>query len=160
MPLQADRTSPTTLTVTRRFAADPGRVFAAHTDPALLSRWLTGYDGWSMPVCESDPRPGGVIRYAWANAADPAQSFSLSGLYREVEPPRDGRMGRTVHVERMHMPDPTPESLVTTTFAPDGEGGTILTMVMSLDDEASMDAMLATGMTDGMEVTYARLDAL
>ena len=28
MPLQADRTSPTTLTVTRRFAADPGRVHA------------------------------------------------------------------------------------------------------------------------------------
>src|SRR5215471_21833564 len=51
--------------VTRRFAAPPEAVYRAHTDPKLLQKWLLGPDGWTMPVCISDPRPGGKIRYEW-----------------------------------------------------------------------------------------------
>ena len=45
--------------VTRRFAAPPEMVFRAHTEPDLIQQWLLGPDGWSMPVCITDPRPGG-----------------------------------------------------------------------------------------------------
>ena len=31
---------------------------------------------------------------------------------------------------------------------------------MRVDDAEAMDAMVATGMTDGMEASYARIDAL
>lgn len=63
MPLTLDRLPPTPLRVTRRFDVPPERLWAAPMEPALLRRWLLGPDGWSMTLCESDPRPGGRIRY-------------------------------------------------------------------------------------------------
>lgn len=161
MSVHVERTSPTSLTITRRFKASPGRVFAAHVEPALIQRWCFGYDGWRMPVCINDARPGGELRWEWAN--DQGAGFSVTGTYELVEPPRDGRPGRIVHVERMHLgpdgPDPTPDNRIETTFAAEGSG-TLLTVVMRVDSPEAMEAMLATGMTDGMEVSYARIDAL
>ena len=55
--------------------------------------------------------------------------------------------------------DPTPDNHIESRFAPDGEG-TLLTLVMRMDSPEAMEAMIATGMTDGMEVTYARIDEL
>ena len=157
MPLTVERTSPTTLTITRHFTAPPARVFAAHTEPALIQRWCYGFDGWHMPVCINDARPGGELRWEWAN--DEGAGFFATGTYELVEPPQGNRPGRIVHVERMHLPDPTPDNHITSTFAPDGDG-TLLTLVMQLDTPEALEAMLATGMTDGMEVTYARIDEL
>jgi Activator of Hsp90 ATPase homolog 1-like protein len=51
----------THVVVTRRFAASPEAVYRAHTEPALIQKWLLGPDGWTMPVCVSEPRPGGKI---------------------------------------------------------------------------------------------------
>jgi hypothetical protein len=70
-----------------------------------------------------------------------------------------GTASRIVHVERMHLPDPTPDNHVVTTFEKDGSG-TLMTMRMTLPDAASRTAMLATGMEHGMEASYVRLDAL
>ena len=53
--------------VTRRFAAAPEAVYRAHTEPALIQKWLLGPDGWTMPVCINEARPGGKIRYEWTN---------------------------------------------------------------------------------------------
>lgn len=157
MSLAVERTSPTTVTLTRRFKAPPERVFAAHVEPALIQRWCYGFDGWRMPVCINDARPGGELRWEWAN--DEGAGFGATGTYESVEPPQNGRPGRIVHVERMHLPDPTPDNHITSTFAPDGTG-TLLTLVMRLDTPEALEAMLATGMTDGMEITYARIDEL
>ena len=57
----------------------------------------------------------------------------------------------------MLLPDPTPENRVETRFDPEGTG-TRMTMTMSVADAATMEAMVATGMTDGMEASYARLE--
>ena len=142
----------TQVIVTRRFAAPPARVFAAHTDPALLARWMTGPDGWVMTNCQCDARPGGTLRCDWAPEGDGAGAFHLTAEFLAVEPHR-----RIVHVERMFLPDPTPDNHVETTFAPDGTG-TLLTMIMTLPDAATREIMLATGMEDGMEASYARLE--
>jgi hypothetical protein len=48
---------------------------------------------------------------------------------------------------------------VETTFAPDGDGGTLMTIRMTLPDAATRAAMLATGMEEGMEASYVRLEA-
>jgi hypothetical protein len=66
---------------------------------------------------------------------------------------------KIVHVERMHLPDPTPDNHIETTFEPDGSG-TLMTMRMTLPDEAIRSAMLATGMEKGMEVSYVRLEGI
>src|SRR6267154_5727538 len=51
--------------VKRRFAAPPEAVYRAHTEPALIEKWMLGPDGWTMPVCINDAKPGGKIRYEW-----------------------------------------------------------------------------------------------
>jgi uncharacterized protein YndB with AHSA1/START domain len=136
--------------VTRRFAAPPEAVYRAHTEPELLQRWLLGPEGWTMPVCISEARPGGRIRFEWSDGQ--GGGFHLTGEFIELEPFR-----RTLHVERMHMPDPTPDNRVESLFEPDGEG-TLLTVRMTLPDAGTRQAMLASGMEHGMEASYARLE--
>lgn len=142
----------THVVVTRRFAAPPEAVFRAHTDPALIQKWMLGPDGWTMPVCVSETRPGGKMRYEWSNGK--GGGFYLTGECLEIEPPR-----RIVHVERMHLPDATPDNHIVTTFEPDGDG-TLMTMRMTLPDAGTRAQMLATGMESGMEASYARLETL
>ncbi len=62
-----------------------------------------------MPVCISDARPGGKIRYEWTNGK--GGGFHLTGEYLELEP-----YSRIVHVERMYLPDPTPDNHIETRF--------------------------------------------
>ena len=138
--------------VKRRFAAPPEAVYRAHTDCRLLQKWLLGPEGWSMPVCVCEPKPGGKIRYEWARPGKPG--FQLTGEFVELVPYR-----RIVHVERMHLPDPTPDNRVETQFAADGDG-TLMTMRMTLPDAKTRAATLATGMEHGMEACYARLDSM
>ena len=142
----------THVVVTRKFAAPPEAVFRAHTDPELIQKWMLGPDGWTMPVCISEARPGGKMRYEWSNGK--GGGFYLTGECLEIEPPR-----RIVHVERMHLPDATPDNHVVTTFDPDGNG-TLMTMRMTLPDAATRTQMLATGMEHGMEASYVRLEKL
>jgi uncharacterized protein YndB with AHSA1/START domain len=142
----------THVVVTRRFAAPPEAVYRAHTEPALIKKWLLGPDGWSMPVCISEARPGGKIRYEWVNGQ--GGGFYLTGEYLELEP-----YCRIVHVERMYLPEATPDNHVETRFDPDG-AGTRLTLCMSLPDGETRAAMLATGMERGMEASYVRLDGM
>ncbi|HET7871124.1 MAG TPA: SRPBCC domain-containing protein [Terriglobales bacterium] len=138
--------------VTRHFAASPEAVYRAHIDPKLLQKWCLGPEGWTMPVCISEAKPGGKIRFEWTNGK--GGDFYLTGEYLELEPP-----SRIVHVERMHLPDPTPDNRVETRF--DSEGtGTLMTMRMTLPDEQTRTAMLATGMERGMEASYVRLEEI
>jgi uncharacterized protein YndB with AHSA1/START domain len=136
--------------VKRRFEAPPEAVYRAHMDPKLIQEWMLGPDGWSMPVCINEAKAGGKIRYEWSDGK--GGGFYLTGEIVELDPPH-----RIVHVERMHMPDPTPDNHIVTTFSPDGSG-TLMTMRMTLPDEATRKAMLATGMDRGMEASYARLE--
>jgi uncharacterized protein YndB with AHSA1/START domain len=142
----------THVVVTRRFEASPEGVYRAHLDPELIQQWCLGPEGWTMPVCVNEGKPGGKIRYEWSNGK--GAGFFLTGEILELDRPH-----RIVHVERMHMPDPTPDSRVVTTFVADGSG-TLMTMRMSLPDAETRRAMLATGMERGMEASYARLERL
>jgi uncharacterized protein YndB with AHSA1/START domain len=142
----------THILVTRRFVATPEAVYRAHTDPELIKQWLLGPPGWSMPVCISEAKPGGRIRYEWSNGK--GAGFHLTGEYLELDP-----SSRIVHVERMYLPDPTPDNHVETTFERDGDG-TLMTMRMTLPDEQTRATMLATGMEHGMEASYVRLEEM
>ena len=142
----------THVVLTRRFSAAPQAVYRAHTDPKLIQRWLLGPDGWTMPVCINEARAGGKFRYEWAN--DDGNKFHVTGEYVELTP-----FSKIVHVERMHLPDPTPDNHVETRFEADGDG-TLMTMRMSLPDPETRSRMLATGMERGMEASYIRLERL
>ena len=105
-----------------------------------------------MPVCINEAMPGGKIWYEWTNGK--GGGFHLTGEFLELEP-----YSRIVHVERMHLPDPTPDNHIETRFDPDGTG-TLMTMRMTLPDAKTRAAMLATGMECGMEASYARLEGM
>ncbi|MGJ8527083.1 SRPBCC domain-containing protein [Maritalea sp.] len=138
------------LIVRRKFAASPSAVYRAHTDEAIIQKWMLGPPGWTMPKCQCDPKPGGKIRYDWAN--DEGASFYLTGEFIELIPNQ-----KTVHVERMHLPDPTPDNHVVTEFKADSSG-TLMVMQMTMPDAATREAMLASGMENGMEESYVRLE--
>lgn len=135
---------------TRRFAAPPQLVYRAHTECVLIKQWLLGPEGWTMPVCVNEAKPGGKIRYEWSDGK--GGGFSLTGEYVELVP-----FSRIVHVERMHLPQATPDNHVETRFEADG-AGTLMTMRMTLPDAETRAAMLATGMEHGMEASYVRLE--
>jgi uncharacterized protein YndB with AHSA1/START domain len=142
----------TDIIVTRRFAAPPEAVFKAHTDPKRVQQWLLGPDGWTMPVCINEARPGGKIRYEWSDGN--GGGFHLTGEYVEVTP-----FSRIVHVERMHLPDPTPDNHIETTFKADN-GGTLMTMRISVPDAETRKMMMSSGMEHGMEASYVQLEAI
>jgi uncharacterized protein YndB with AHSA1/START domain len=142
----------THVVVTRRFAAPPETVYRAHTDPKLIQKWMLGPEGWSMPVCICEARTHGKIRYEWADGQ--GGGFSLTGEFLQLEP-----YSRIVHVERMHLPEATPDNHIETRFDPDGDG-TLMTMRMTLPNAETRARMLATGMEHGMESSYVRLDGM
>jgi uncharacterized protein YndB with AHSA1/START domain len=138
--------------VTRRFAASPEAVYRAHTDPKIVQKWL-GPDGWTMPVCDLDARTGGKFRYEWEHETK-EYGFHITGEFVELTPYR-----KIVHIERMFLPQQTPDNHIETRFEPDGSG-TLMTMRMTLPDEATRAAMLSTGMEKGMENSYERLEKM
>ena len=154
MPAPVHVTTPTTssVQVVRSFKAPAQLIWDFHTKPQLLQRWLLGPDGWSMPVCEMDPRVGGKFRYQWHNDSGDQPDFAITGELKEVDEPR-----RSVHVERMEgMPG---EALVTTTFE-ESNGTTTLTVLMDYGTQEVRDIVVATGMTDGMATSYDRLEGM
>jgi uncharacterized protein YndB with AHSA1/START domain len=104
----------------------PSNVYRAHTDPKKTQQWMLGPEGWTMPVCINEARPGGKIRFEWTNGK--GGGFHLTGEYVELHPCR-----KIIHFERMHLPDPTPDNQVETRFDADGTG-TLMTMRMTLPD--------------------------
>jgi uncharacterized protein YndB with AHSA1/START domain len=142
----------THVVVTRRFAAPPEAVYRAHTDPKLIQKWMLGPEGWTMPVCINEAMPGGKIRYEWQDSK--GNGFYLTGEFLELAP-----YSKIVHVERMFLPERTPDNHIETRFDPDGKG-TLMTMRMTLPDVQTRTAMLATGMEHGMEASYARLEGM
>jgi uncharacterized protein YndB with AHSA1/START domain len=123
-------------------------VFEVWTNPAHVPRWLLGPEGWTMPVCEIDLRPGGRWRYVWRKTG--GTEMEMSGVYREVVPPE-----RVVMTEKWG-PE-WPETINTVAFI-ESAGQTTITITLQYPSKDARDAALATGMKDGMEQSFARLD--
>lgn len=134
----------------RLFDAPVAMIFDAYTKPEHISKWLLGPEGWTMPVCEMDLRPGGAWRWGWAKAG--GESMEMTGKILEIVPPR-----RLVMTERWG-PE-WPETTNDITFTAVG-AQTLVTCVTHWKDKRSRDAALGTGMTKGMDVSFARLDNL
>ena len=135
--------------VTRVFDAPRNLVFDCHTQPELIKRWLLGPPGWTMPVCEVDLRVGGKYLYTWRSDADGSE-FSIGGVHREIVAPE-----RIVTLENF-MGD---EALNTLTLT-EKNGRTTLVQTMQFENRDKRDQALKTGMTDGMGISYDRLEDL
>ena len=74
------------LVITRVFDAPPELVYAAFTDTEHLKRWF-GPHGFSIPRCESDPHPGGVISLDMRFDDGDGECYPMTGTYVELDPP-------------------------------------------------------------------------
>jgi uncharacterized protein YndB with AHSA1/START domain len=143
--------SDTVVRVSRVIRGSVDQVWRAHNDEALVRRWLLGPDGWTMPVCQLASEVGGTYRYEW-EAEDGSSRFGFEGELLESAPPH-----RSVTTERFVGTDgPTTLNEMTLTAV---EGGTLLAIVITYPTMDLRDEILATGMADGMEASYARLEA-
>src|SRR5213082_361292 len=98
-------------------------VWEAWTSPKHVPHWLLGPEGFTMPVCEIDLRPGGAWRYGWRNPQ--GREFIVSGTYSEVDPPK-----RFVQVMQANG-----EQTNTTTFTEEN-GRTTVTVTQLFESKA------------------------
>ncbi|MGV3710476.1 MAG: SRPBCC family protein [Gemmatimonas sp.] len=148
----------THIRVVRDFKAPRTLVWQAHTDPALFQRWIGGYPGWSMPVCEMDVRPGGKYRWRWRQEAEGSE-FGFSGEFREVEAPAKMVQAEFYDPGTFGGPMSTAPTINQLTLT-ERDGITTLVTLITYTSKEARDGAIASGMTDGMETSYARLDAL
>jgi uncharacterized protein YndB with AHSA1/START domain len=145
-------TTPTDLEImiTRVFNAPRRLVFEAWTNPKHVPLWMLGPEGWTMPVCEIDLRPGGFWHYIWRHAE--GHDMEMRGVYREIKPPE-----RLVFTESWG--GDWPETLDTLVLSEDS-GMTTANLTLLYPSKEARDKGLKSGMQDGLVFTFARLDKL
>ena len=126
------------------------KVWEAHHEPDLMRRWMLGPDGWTMPVCQTARTVGDTYRYEWVDE-NGENGFGFTGELLESTHPY-----RTVTSEKMIGMDPTTTNEMTLTPVADG---TLLSLLITYPDVETRDMILETGMVDGMEASYARMES-
>lgn len=135
--------------LTRLFDAPRHLVFEAMTRPEHIRRWWGCLgEGYSVPVCEVDLRPGGRWRFVNRH---PKGEVTFHGVYRAIDPP-----DRLVFTEVME-PFPEPGSLVTALFTEEN-GKTRLTVTAEYPSLEVRDMVLQSGMERGAAISYDRLE--
>jgi len=148
---EAQILSDTQVRVARVIRGSVEQVWRAHNDADLMQQWLLGPDGWTMPVCEIATKVGDTYRYMWEPEGG-GEGFGFTGELLESHEPY-----RAVTTESMiGMEGSTINELTLTPV----EGGTLLSVVITYANAEMRDMILATGMTSGMETSYARLEGL
>ncbi|MGW5053750.1 SRPBCC family protein [Actinokineospora sp. NPDC004072] len=134
--------------VVREFDAPRERVFRAWTDPELVPRWL-GPRGMTTKVLEFDATPGGSYRYI---QSDDNGEYGFRGVFHNVV--KDELIVQTFEFDGA----PNEISLEMMTFeALDGNRTRLRSKSVCTSVEAR-DAMVATGMEDGLRESMERLD--
>jgi uncharacterized protein YndB with AHSA1/START domain len=134
----------------RTFDAPRDLVFRAFTDPDLLVRWL-GPRQYTMTIDRYEVRDGGTYRYVHAD--DAGNAFGFHGVFHG-DPSPDGWV-QTFEFEGA----PGHVSMDTLTLEEQDGKTTVRTNSLFQSVEAR-DAMVQSGMADGMNQGYDRLDEL
>ena len=136
--------------LTRLFDAPRALIFEAMSKPEHIKRWWGCLgEGYSVPVCEVDLRPGGAWRFV--NRTPKGQDVTFYGVYREVAPPE-----RVVFTEIFEQ-FPDTESVVTAVLTEEN-GKTRLTVTCLYPSADVRDMVLKSGMERGAGISYDRLE--
>jgi uncharacterized protein YndB with AHSA1/START domain len=146
--IEADPSVPV-IRIVRDFAAPADRILRAHLDPELFARWV-GPNDVSTRIDYWDARRGGSWRFT--NIRGDAE-YGFYGSFHEIA---DDRIVQTFTWEGA----PEGVSLETLWFEDLGGGWTRLHAQSLVDSFEGRDAWLASGMEEGVNDGYAKLDAL
>ncbi len=137
-----DKTAEPILTLTRVYDASPDIVFKAWYEPEQLKQWFAP-DGFTIPHCEIDLRPGGVMLFSMQSPQwlDGREIWS-KGVFREVDIRRrtvsdthfSDEKGNRLKPSAHGLSEDFPEEMVmTVTFEPQENGRkTKLTVTQSI----------------------------
>jgi uncharacterized protein YndB with AHSA1/START domain len=135
--------------MTRLFDAPRHLVWEAMNKPEHIKRWWGRLgEGYSVPVCEVDLRPGGKWRFVNRHPKGEAEFY---GEYREIVPPE-----RVVFTE-IFAPFPDSGSLVTAVLTEENNK-TRLTVTAQYPSLEVRDMVIGTGMAKGAAASYDRLE--
>jgi len=151
---EAQVLSDTQVRISRLVRGTLAQVWQAHHDEQLMKRWMLGPDGWQMTECVTAQEVGQTYRYWWEPlSADRGSGFGFTGTVLESLP-----QSYEQTTEQMIDTD-YPATVNELTLTPN-DGGTLLTALITYPDAQTRDTVLATGMTEGMEASYARLESI
>jgi uncharacterized protein YndB with AHSA1/START domain len=136
--------------IVREFDAPRDLVFRAHTDPELLVQWL-GPERFEMIVDEYDVRDGGRWRYVHRDADGSEHGFH--GVFHG--PPSEEGIVQTFEYEGA----PGHVSLDALTME-EHDGRTTVRIHVAHQSVEARDAVVRSGMGEGLSEGYRRLDAL
>jgi uncharacterized protein YndB with AHSA1/START domain len=137
--------------LTRVFDAPRALVFEAMSKPEHIKQWWGCLgEGYSVPVCEVDLRPGGRWRFVNKH---PKGEAAFYGVYREIAPPE-----RMVYTE-IYEPFPDVESVVTVVLTEE-KSKTRITVTALYPSVEVRDMVAKTGMERGAATSYDRLEEL
>ncbi|WP_437499827.1 SRPBCC family protein [Sorangium sp. So ce1099] len=143
--------SETEICMTRLFNAPRQLVFDVMTKPEHVKRWWGCLsEGYSVPVCEIDLRPGGKWRFVNRH---PQGEAAFHGEYKEITPP-----SRLVFTE-IFEDYPDSVSVVTTVLTDEG-GKTRMVATVRYPSLEVRDIVMGTGMAEGAGLSYDRLEEL
>lgn len=135
--------------MTREFDAPRDLVFRAYTDPELLVQWL-GPRKYTMKVEAWEPRDGGRWRYTHS---DEDNVYAFHGVFHGDQSP-DGML-QTFEFDGA----PGHVSLEKVVFE-ERDGKTLMRNSSVYQSISARDAMIDSGMEEGVNDGYDRLDEL
>ncbi|HEX9369098.1 MAG TPA: SRPBCC family protein [Vicinamibacterales bacterium] len=139
------------IVLTRLFDAPRRLVFDAMSKPEHVRRWWGQLgEGYSVPICEIDFRPGGAWRFVNRH---PKGEAAFHGVYREINAPE-----RVVFTEIFEL-FPDVESVVTSVLTEEA-GRTRLTATCLYPSKDVRDMVIQSGMARGAGISYDRLEDL
>lgn len=153
--LQISTPTDTTIVLERTFNAPRRLVWEAMFTPDKMLRWMLPPPGWTATTCECDARVGGKLSIAWkSDEANPA--MTLQGEFTDVVPHE-----HAVHTETMALGSGQIIGFLVERheFADKG-ATTAMSITQTFNSKDDRDGALASGMDQGMEACYQKLDAL
>lgn len=159
MPIEVSQPSDREVRVIRTFKAPRQLVWDAHTRPELMQKWCFGYSGWSLPICEMDVREGGKYRWRW-RSDEGGKEFGFFGTFSEVKAPSKLAHDQYFDPGDMDYAMPAGDPCLITLELSEANGVTTLRNTMTFVSKEARDSAVSTGMTDGMEVGYVRIDEM
>ncbi len=140
----------TAVRVTREIAAPPHAVYRACTEPDLVRRWWSGGEG-EVTVADVDLRVGGRWRFV---VEGDGYQVGLHGVYHDIVPSQ--RITCT-EVDEDRADAEADAALCTYTFTATG-GHTVLSLLTELPTPDHREALLDSGMEQGLAETWDHLE--
>lgn len=150
---QLEEVDDTHVRITRLVEGPRELVWRAYNEPDLVRQWMLGPDGWEMTDCELPAAVGERSKLSWRDTSGAQPSFGFEGEALVIDEPR-----RMVATERMAGTE-GPTNINDMTFDEE-DGATLVTVYIEFEDKDTRDMILATGMAEGMEQSYARLEGV